>query len=456
VKPGMILLVLCVLLSGPALGAEAKTEPAPGAARRGSDFKAVVTWKETLATITWTEPLGGGEKFSVLTEPYIGWLTDTQAVVGWEVIAESKLTAKPYASLSGSYDMERIKFRWAKLSKLKPDTAYRYKLVSGGYAGKGFSFRTMPAKGTGKLRFAVVGDTQRALSSHVEVNEALFGLIEKERVPLVLHVGDLVYGGAGYTINGRKSWYRVLAKMAGFRRSAFMALAPGNHDLHNGKYPWPSDYFGDIPAGKKNAAGNARPPYYYSFDVANVHFVALSTEVRKSYKGADLSDKRVHGAFTYNQQIKWLDEDLKNAKADWTVAFFHQPLHTVGGYSAGADVRKDFGALFDKYKVPLIISGHDHSYQRTRRIVNGTRKLSETGTVQVISGGASNFFSGKTASWNVRYDKINHYLRVEVDGAALTVQAVNTKGEVFDRWRLKKTGQPEALPLPGKKTDAKK
>lgn len=421
-------------------------EPAPGAARRDSDFRAEVTWDKDLATVTWTELLGGSKGFSVLTGPYVGWLTEAEAVIGWEVIAEPKLSTEPYASLQAEYPMEKIKLRWAKLAGLKPDTVYRYKVSSGGYASGERSFRTLPAADAKQLRFLVIGDTQRAGSSHKELDEKLFALMAAEKAPLVLHLGDVVYGGAGYNSAGRKSWYRTLHMLDAVRSSAFMAPALGNHDLEADRYPWPADYFGDIPAGRANAGGEAQPPYYCSFDASGVHFVALCTEPRKADKSGDLSDRQVFGSFSYNQQLKWLDADLAASKAGWNVVFTHQPLHTVGGLQASSDWCRDLGAILDRHKVPLLLSAHDHSYQRTWRIENATRKRSDSGTVQVISGGAANFFDGKSAAWNICYQKIDHYMRMAVDGEAVTFEAVDADGKVFDRWRLKKTGQPEDLP----------
>src|SRR5690348_17778585 len=60
--------------------------------------------------------------------------------------------------------------------------------------------------------------------------------------------------------------------------------------------------------------------------------------------------------------------------APWKVVFFHQPFHTAGGYPAPSYFPKDFGALCDKYGVQLLLSGHDHSYQKTKRITNVDRK----------------------------------------------------------------------------------
>ena len=64
-----------------------------------------VTWQDDLAIIEWTETLadptaGPGEiPFSIITKPYIGWLTDTSTTIGWEVIAEKTiLDTLPYMS----------------------------------------------------------------------------------------------------------------------------------------------------------------------------------------------------------------------------------------------------------------------------------------------------------------------------------------------------------------------
>jgi hypothetical protein len=421
-------------------------EPAPGAARRDSEFQAAVTWDADLATVTWKETLtdrSGG--FSVILGPYLGWLSDTEVVVGWEVAAESK----PASVSGGGYPMDRIKLRWARLEGLKPDSPYRCKLVSGGYASAEMTFRTLPAPGSAKLRFAVIGDTQNATVGAATV-EKLYASIRAWRPPLVLHLGDMVYGtGSGYDLRQRRNWQGSLRIAQPVRASTLLAPVVGNHDIKPGLYPWPADYYGDIPAGKANAAGEARPPYYYSFDAANVHLVALCTEARKGGTGEPPGEK-LFGAFTYAEQLAWLEADLAGAKADWTIAFFHQPLHTVGGPAAAPELREDLGRILDKHKVPLILSGHCHNYQRTWRITNADRQRSEAGTVQVVSGGANGFHKCKDAEWNRRHDEVYHYLRVEVDGESMIFEAVDADGKVFDRWRLKKNGQPEDLPLPAK------
>ena len=55
-------------------------------------IRPVVAWNDDLATITWTEPLSDPKAkpnetpFSLLSGPSLGWLTDTEAVIRWEVV----------------------------------------------------------------------------------------------------------------------------------------------------------------------------------------------------------------------------------------------------------------------------------------------------------------------------------------------------------------------------------
>ena len=114
-----------------------------------------------------------------------------------------------------------------------------------------------------------------------------------------------------------------------------------------------------------------------------------------------------------------------------------------------AEFREDFGKLFDKHQVQVIFSGHDHSYQRTVRISNGTRERSDTGTVQVVTGGAGNQFDAKGKSpWNVLHAKLYHYLRVETNDDEMRMDCITQEGKLFESWKLKRVGQPETLKAP--------
>lgn len=415
-----------------------------------------VSWQGNLATVEWKEaladPMAGAQEvpFSILTGPYLSWLSPTRATIGWEVVAEKSLSATPYAALASDYPTDKIQFRSVSLDDLKPDTEYRYRLVgqSGGavYHSKEARFRTFPSASATTFRFAVVGDTQRGdhLAEAAEIERKLFGLIHAWNPSLLVHMGDFLSLGRIDGIKGRAAWYRAFERNRLLRGSTFLAPTLGNHCWRGGKTAWYADYFPDL----LSATPAARPPFFYSLDVANVHFISLCTEVSSSAGGKDVAGERLRGLpFSYREQMQWLELDLAQCKAPWKIVYFHRPLHTVGPHPCGDDFRKDAGALFDKHQVQLVLSGHDHSYQKTKRINNVTRALSDTGSVQVVSGGGDTriFDRVRDTPWNIVHQKINHYLQVDVTAAEIQVRAVDVRGTVFDAWRLKTTGQPEVV-----------
>jgi hypothetical protein len=405
-----------------------------------------LSWAGDLATIEWPEDLADAKAaakevpFSV-TGPYLGWLTPTSATIGWEVVAERDFSDK------SSPAADKFKFRAAKLKDLTPDTPYRYRLVSGNgkyrYESKEYSFRTLPPATTQSFRFAVIGDTQ--VPGRAKLELALFGLIRDWKPALFLHMGDMLPTGRDEGLKGHAAWYDAQSRNRAARAAVFMAPTLGNHCWKGTGRGWYADYFADLaPTGE---AGNPpQPPFYYSFDVGNVHFISLCSEVDDGS-----ADKRVRDLpFTHTEQLRWLEKDLAGAKAAWKIVYFHKPLHTVGPYPCGENFRKSVGALLDKHKVPLILSGHDHSYQKTKRITNVARELSDTGSVQVVSGGGSGglFDRKSNPEWNLAHQKIFHYLQVEAGANEIRFQAVDEQSNVFDAWRLPKVGQPEAMKVP--------
>lgn len=428
--------------------------------------KVHISWNGERAVLDWSEELAdpkaaaGEVPFSILTGPYLSWLTPDSAMIGWEVVAEKNLTTKPYASFSATFPAERIKFRSALLTGLKPDTTYRYQLRSKGgnytFTSKELPFRTFPAIHTPTFRFAVVGDTQRGDNKPeaAEVERNLFALMNDWNPTLLLHMGDLLDTGRGDGINGRKSWYRAFERNRQLRASTFMAPTIGNHCWLGKGHGWFVDYFPNLtgPAREQEGIG-PRPPFFYSFDAAQVHFVSLCTEAAKVSGGKDVSDQKLNALpFTYQDQLAWLEQDLAATKQPWKVIYFHKPMHTVGPYPCSDAFRNDVGALMHKYGVQVVMSGHDHSYQKTVRLDNLTRKPSATGTVQLISGGGdtTQFDRKIMPDWNLIHRKINHYVQVEVTPDAMRFTAVDVQGKAFDRWQLPQQGQPEVVALEGK------
>ena len=71
------------------------------------------------------------------------------------------------------------------------------------------------------------------------------------------------------------------------------------------------------------------------------------------------------------KQLQWLDETLKNAGPDvkWKMVVGHHPIYTVGPRIKNYDtlaVRKVLADIFERNKVDVYLSGHDHSLQHLK------------------------------------------------------------------------------------------
>src|SRR5574339_600770 len=99
---------------------------------------------------------------------------------------------------------------------------------------------------------------------------------------------------------------------------------------------------------------------YYSFNVQNVHFLVMATEISYSSGSAQ------HTFVTNDLAAASSDPDI-----DWIVVFFHKPMYSSSnscsssGCSGLSDLRDTYHALFDQTGVDLVLDGHVNDYQRS-------------------------------------------------------------------------------------------
>ena len=116
---------------------------------------------------------------------------------------------------------------------------------------------------------------------------------------------------------------------------------PGNHDYH---VPNAADYyayFGDA-AGPSGLG-------YYSYDVAGWHVIALNSEISTSAGSV---------------QEKWLRADLAAHPAVCTVAIFHRPRFSSGVLHGSEPSMQPFWQALYDYGADVVLSGHEHNYER--------------------------------------------------------------------------------------------
>ena len=141
--------------------------------------------------------------------------------------------------------------------------------------------------------------------------------------------------------------------------------APGNHEYAT---PGASGYFGYF---------GVRP--YYSFNRGAWHLVSLNSEI-------------AHGA--RSAQLRWLRRDLERDTHRCELLYWHRPRWSGGAHGSMADVQPFWRAAADA-GVDLVLTGHDHNYQRFVRLgARGRPNRLGVASLVVGTGGASHYDPG--------------------------------------------------------------
>ena len=122
-----------------------------------------------------------------------------------------------------------------------------------------------------------------------------------------------------------------------------------------------------LPANGQAGGVASNTEAFYSYNYANVHFVALD-----SY-GWETGNTRLYD--TLGPQAVWLKQDLAANTQPWTVVYFHHPPYTKGSHNSDTEtelinMRQNIVPILERYKVDLVLNGHSHSYERSY-LING-------------------------------------------------------------------------------------
>ncbi|MBQ0865321.1 metallophosphoesterase family protein [Streptomyces sp. RK75] len=287
------------------------------------------------------------------------------------------------------------------LDGLRPGTTYYYGVGHDGFdptaaerLGTVGSFTTAPADSAEPFVFTAFGD-QGVGPEALTGGQAVLG----QNPAFHLHAGDICY--ADDTGHGKKSdtydarlWDQLLAQTEPVASRVPWMVTTGNHDME----AWysPDGYGGQTARWSLPDTGPDpdRAPGVYTFEYGNLGVIALDAN--------DVSyEIPANRGYTDGAQTRWLERTLKRMRAargiDFVVVFFHHCAYSTATHGSDGGVREAWVTLFEKHHVDLVINGHNHVYERTDPVRDGspTRalRLGETtdpvrdGTVYVTAGG---------------------------------------------------------------------
>lgn len=245
-----------------------------------------------------------------------------------------------------------------------------------------------------KLSLAIYGDFGFANSQSLEklIDFQLDNLYD-----MVLHIGDMAYN---LDTDDGTIGDKFMNKIQPFASKVPYMTCPGNHENADNFTQYRARY--NMPGAQSGSNNNL----YYSFDVGDIHFVAISSELYyfSSYYNNDI----------LMRQYNWLIDDLAKSNkrgSKWKIVFAHRPMYcsvdTNDGngictsdteilrdgttYNGGNRVAPLERVLFN-YGVDFFFAGHMHSYERLwptyRQQVLQKNYNNPRGPIHIITGSA--------------------------------------------------------------------
>jgi len=344
-----------------------------------------------------------------------------------------------------------------RVSGLTSDSDYVYMV---GSHDTGWSdlrrIKTAPILGRdAQFTFTIFGD-----QGANDISQGIIRNVKERRPALHLLVGDTCHANGNSTI-----WLRWLNMTDPLSSETVYMPVIGNHEYEPGGF------------GKNKPVvfcsifalpGNGR---WYSFNWGNTHFLTL-----------DLGPNADYTSPIPDEEIEWLLDDLKRVEHDerivWRIVLVHFPLYVYEGGLHGSDVvhRKVLEPIFQKYKVDMVFSGHEHVYSRSypvyeSRVYPGATDVGEVRSIlqryegnvtsllanwltgldtkdvflnpeaplYVVTGGGGQGSGNKPTSippWVARWVNYYHYPVVQVLGDTIYITVYDRFGVIVDRFLI--------------------
>lgn len=295
---------------------------------------------------------------------------------------------------------------------LEPKTKYSYRVGDGVNWSEWYTFQTASDRRE-PFRFLYFGDVQNGIKSHWS---RLFrkAILDAPDAKFSLYAGDMVN-----TANKDSEWGE-LSYGPGWVNGTIPSLpVTGNHEFEKGVLSrhWRPSY--TLP---ENSIPGLEESSYY-LDYQGVRFIVLTSTILAK------------------EQTPWLENLLKNNPNRWTIAAFHHPILSAAQGRDNPQLRALWKPLFDKYRVDMVLQGHDHTYARSNFSAVGSslKQTEKSGTMYVVTVCGSKMYNLNRQAWMQRAaEDTQFYQIIEVTKDRLKYEAKTATGETYDKFELKK------------------
>lgn len=284
------------------------------------------------------------------------------------------------------------------LRGLLPGTRYFYRISTVKEEVKG-NFFSKPADAA-SLVFYAYGDTRSGPDTQNSIVKNILTKIAADPASqtLVISTGDLMNDPDEQSLQ-ENEFPPQPSSLRTLQASLPKVNVMGNHDgtaLFKKYFPYPFTSAND-----------------WSFDYGPAHFTIINQYVELA---------------AGTKRWEWLQNDLASSSKSWKFILLHEPGWSAGPHDNNASVQSVIQPLAVKYGVNMILAGHNHYYARA--VVNGVVHLTTGG------GGAPLYDPEHSWPYVEKTIKAFHYIKLQISGKTLTVQAISPQGEILDEFSI--------------------
>ncbi len=283
------------------------------------------------------------------------------------------------------------------LENLKQNTKYFYQVGNGEIWSQVLSFQTPTNNNISSFLVFGAGGLQNP------ERKILSSALSKVVCDFSLYTGEFV--NESENPNQWYSWFKdFLGVLINKPMMACLGDEDGNSSFYYNLFEFP---------------GNEK---YYSFNYNNIHFTILDALLNET----DVS---------FSDQIDWLLEDLQNNEKPWTIVLQHFPLFTsteefhLGKYLS---LQSYLQPIFESSGVDIVISGHDHFYER----------LTNNNISYIITGGGGSPLEQINPIYIVNQSEfiksIFHGMLIDVFDSQIFIRSFDTDLNIIDYYSLSK------------------
>lgn len=292
---------------------------------------------------------------------------------------------------------------------LEQGTYYEFQVGNGDVWSETREFRTLHK--FGDVDFFILGDIQSSMYDNIFNNLNAIGdnIYDYD---FGMQVGDFIDNG-----NRFDHWGGVLNSLSNSSVSHLDIIKTlGNHE-----------FYGDEDGDKAKAIFNTpNNRDYYSLEYGSVYVAVVSYDFNRE---------------SLTQKLEWVLADANNSNAKWKILITHQPPYYTNAQGGNGLVNELVPKYAEMANLDFVVSGHDHTYARTKPLVNGVEDVNGVRYIIAGSFGEKGYpYSGSLFNFEVVEAEIKHiYLSAEVRENRMTIKVFSAvTNELIDDFTVRK------------------